>query len=79
MTPLTKLPSCAPKHYNASIASLKFTNPDLMIVRVRPDVAVQPHKPGQYSTLGLGHALGPQPRARGVPGGIVPAGIGRKN
>jgi ferredoxin--NADP+ reductase len=43
------------KHYNATITSLKFSNPDLMIVRVRPDAGVHPHRPGQYSTLGLGH------------------------
>ena len=50
------------KHYNATIASLKFANPDLMIVRVRPDTSVAPHRPGQYSTLGMGHW---EPRAPG--------------
>lgn len=43
------------KHYNATIAHLRLANPDLMIVRVRPDSGVSPHRPGQYSTLGLGH------------------------
>jgi len=42
------------KHYNASIVSIRLANPDLMILRVRPDVGVPAHRPGQYSTLGLG-------------------------
>ncbi|MBM3995935.1 MAG: ferredoxin--NADP reductase [Planctomycetes bacterium] len=42
------------KSYNATVASIAFPNEDLMIVRVRPDGGVQPHRPGQYSTLGLG-------------------------
>lgn len=43
------------KHYNATVIHLRLANPDLMIVRVRPDVGVPPHRPGQYSTLGMGH------------------------
>jgi ferredoxin--NADP+ reductase len=43
------------KHYNATIVYLKHVHEDLMIVRVRPDFPVPAHKPGQYSTLGLGH------------------------
>ncbi len=42
------------KRYNATAASLKRLHEDLMILRVRPDFPVPPHKPGQYSTLGLG-------------------------
>jgi ferredoxin--NADP+ reductase len=42
------------KHYNATVASLKLPNPDLMILRVRPDTGVHPHRAGQYSTLGMG-------------------------
>src|SRR2546430_735508 len=42
------------KYYNATIASLKLVNEDLMIARIRPDFKVPVHKPGQYSTLGLG-------------------------
>lgn len=42
------------KHYNATVVSLRLPNPDLMIVRVRPDHPVPAHQPGQYSTLGLG-------------------------
>jgi ferredoxin--NADP+ reductase len=42
------------KHYNATVASLKIVHPELMVIRVRPDFPVPPHKAGQYSTLGLG-------------------------
>ncbi|MBI3412318.1 MAG: ferredoxin--NADP reductase [Planctomycetes bacterium] len=41
--------------YNAEIASLKLVNEDLMVVRIRPDFRVPPHKAGQYTTIGLGH------------------------
>jgi ferredoxin--NADP+ reductase len=41
-------------HYNATIAHRRQAHEDLWIVRVRPDFPVPPHKPGQYSTLGLG-------------------------
>lgn len=50
------------KHYNATVASLTLGNEDLMILRVRPDGGVAPHRPGQYSTLGMGHW---EPRAPG--------------
>lgn len=43
------------KHYNATAISIRYANPDLMIIRVKPDAGVARHKPGQYSTLGLGH------------------------
>ncbi len=43
------------KRYNATVAWLHKTHSDLMILRVRPDFPVPPHKPGQYSTLGLGN------------------------
>jgi ferredoxin--NADP+ reductase len=43
------------KNYNATAASLRLANPDLMIIRIRPDFKLAPHKPGQYSTIGLGH------------------------
>lgn len=42
------------RRYNATVASLRKSNPDLMILRVRPDFPVPPHLPGQYCTLGLG-------------------------
>jgi ferredoxin--NADP+ reductase len=40
--------------YNATVVGLVKVNPDLMIIRIRPDVARPPHRPGQYTTLGLG-------------------------
>ena len=42
------------KHYNATVIALKHVHEDLVIMRVRPDFQVPDHKPGQYSTLGLG-------------------------
>jgi ferredoxin--NADP+ reductase len=43
------------KHYNATVTFLRRAQPELMIVRVRPDVPLASHKPGQYSTLGMGY------------------------
>lgn len=42
------------KHYNATVASIRLANPELMILRVKPDFAIPKYKMGQYSTLGLG-------------------------
>lgn len=43
------------KTYNATVATIKLPNEDLMILRVRPDAGVHAHRAGQYSTLGMGH------------------------
>src|SRR5439155_17777563 len=43
------------KHYNATVAWLHKPHTDLMRVWVRPDFLRPAHKPGQYSTLGLGN------------------------
>jgi ferredoxin--NADP+ reductase len=43
------------KLYNATIVKMRLANPDLMIVRIRPDFPLPIHKPGQYSTLGMGY------------------------
>lgn len=43
------------QHYNATVASLRLANPELMVLRVRPDFTIPPHKPGQYTTLGMGY------------------------
>ncbi len=40
--------------YNATVVGLRKVHGDLMILRVRPDFARPPHKPGQYTSLGLG-------------------------
>jgi ferredoxin--NADP+ reductase len=42
------------KRYNATVVALRKIHSDLMILRVRPDFPRPIHKPGQYSTLGLG-------------------------
>jgi ferredoxin--NADP+ reductase len=63
------------KHYNATVVGLRFANPDLMVIRVKPDFPLPVHKPGQYSTLGMGaweaRAPGCQEEA------IAPGGEGR--
>jgi ferredoxin/flavodoxin---NADP+ reductase len=41
-------------HYNATVAAIHSAHSDLMMVRVRPDYAIAAHKPGLYTTLGLG-------------------------
>ena len=50
------------KHYNATLVWQRRANPDLAVMRVRPDFPLAAHKPGQYCTLGLG---GWEPRAPG--------------
>ena len=43
------------RFYNATITWFRRVNPDLWIVRVRPDRRDTPLVPGQYATLGLGY------------------------
>jgi ferredoxin/flavodoxin---NADP+ reductase len=40
--------------YNATVVWLRKPNPDLMLIRIRPDKPRAPHQPGQYCTLGMG-------------------------
>jgi ferredoxin--NADP+ reductase len=49
--------------YNATVVSLRKVHSDLMVMRVRPDFPRPVHKPGQYSTLGMGFW---EPRFPGV-------------
>ena len=49
--------------YNATVVSLRRVHSDLMVMRVRPDFPRPVHKPGQYSTLGMGFW---EPRIPGV-------------
>jgi len=42
------------KTYNATVISLRFANPELMVLKVRPDFLIPTYKMGQYSTLGMG-------------------------
>jgi len=41
--------------YNATVAWMHKTHADLLILRVRPDLPLPAHLPGQYSTLGMGY------------------------
>jgi ferredoxin/flavodoxin---NADP+ reductase len=41
--------------YNATVTRLIKVHSDLLIMRVRPDSPLHPHKPGQYTALGLGY------------------------
>ncbi|MBX9584468.1 MAG: ferredoxin--NADP reductase [Gemmataceae bacterium] len=50
------------RRYNGTVVHLRRANPDLMILRVRPDFPIPAHKPGQYCSLGLGFW---EPRAEG--------------
>ena len=50
------------RRYNATVVYLHKTNPDLMVMRVRPDFPRPHHHPGQYGTLGLGYW---EPRVEG--------------
>lgn len=43
------------QNYNATITSIRAHNPDLWVMKVRPDVPGEPFAPGQYTTLGLGY------------------------
>jgi ferredoxin--NADP+ reductase len=42
-------------NYNATITWIRAHNPELWVMRVRPDEPIEPFKPGQYTTLGLGY------------------------
>lgn len=43
------------EHYNATITHIRAHNPELWVLRVKPDEPIDPFKPGQYTTLGLGY------------------------
>ncbi|MBM3980377.1 MAG: ferredoxin--NADP reductase [Planctomycetes bacterium] len=43
------------RRYNATAVYLRLLNPDLMVLRVKPDFPRPAHAPGQYCTLGLGY------------------------
>lgn len=59
------------RRYNATVVSLELINPDLMVMRVKPDFARPPHHPGQYCTLGLGYW---EPRVPGCQVEVLPPG-----
>jgi ferredoxin--NADP+ reductase len=41
--------------YNATVIWLRKAHSDLLTLRIRPDYPLPAHKPGQYSSLGLGN------------------------
>jgi ferredoxin/flavodoxin---NADP+ reductase len=43
------------RRYNGTIVWLTKPNPDLMIMRVKPDFPIPRHRAGQYCSLGLGN------------------------
>jgi ferredoxin/flavodoxin---NADP+ reductase len=43
------------RRYNGTVAWLRKPNPELLIMRVRPDFPIPPHRAGQYCSLGLGN------------------------
>lgn len=43
------------EHYNATITEIRAHNPELWVLKIRPDEPIDPFKPGQYTTLGLGY------------------------
>jgi ferredoxin--NADP+ reductase len=59
------------QRYNATIVSMRRANPDLLIVRLRPDFRLPTHKPGQYTSLGLGYW---EPRVPGCQEEHIPPG-----
>ncbi len=56
--PLLPQEECAAlraKSYNATVLDTTLVRQGLVILRIKPDAGMQPHQPGQYTTLGLGH------------------------
>ncbi len=43
------------QRYNSTVHQLTKLHSDLMVLRVKPDHPLRPHKPGQYTLLGLGN------------------------
>lgn len=43
------------RRYNGTITWMRKPNPELMVMRVRPDFPRPPHRAGQYCSLGLGY------------------------
>src|SRR3954452_18628000 len=43
------------QQYNATLVWMRKAHPDLMALRIQPDFPLPRHRPGQYSSLGLGY------------------------
>ena len=54
-TPEEQIDDLKASNYNASINHIREHNPDLWVIRIKPDEPVEPFKPGQYTTLALGY------------------------
>ena len=54
MTP-EEMTALRSQKYNATVLRLLRVHSDLLVMRVKPDFARPPHKPGQYGVLGLGY------------------------
>ena len=54
-TPGERVERLREENYNSTITSIRAHNPDLWVMKIRPDEPVEPFKPGQYTTLGLGY------------------------
>lgn len=53
--PLDQVEELRKTKYNATVVELKKAHSDLMILRVKPDKPIRPHRAGQYTLLGLGY------------------------
>jgi ferredoxin--NADP+ reductase len=61
--------------YNATVVNVRKAHSDLLAMRVRPDFPVPEHKPGQYTTLGLGYW---EPRATDCQAEVLKPGEDQK-
>src|SRR6476661_3183569 len=54
MTP-EEIADARQRRYNGTLTWLRKPNPDLLVMRVKPDFPRPPHRAGQYCSLGLGN------------------------
>lgn len=50
----TEVDSLRKRLYNAEVVDIRHPHPEMAVLRVRPDVPIQPYRAGQWTTLGLG-------------------------
>jgi ferredoxin--NADP+ reductase len=50
----TKIETLRKQLYNAEVVAIRSPQPDVAVLRVRPDQPIQPFLPGQWTQLGLG-------------------------
>ncbi|HEU4319231.1 MAG TPA: ferredoxin--NADP reductase [Acidimicrobiia bacterium] len=61
--PEDRIDALREENYNATITWIRAHNPDLWVMRIKPDEPIERFEPGQYTTLGLGYW---EPRADDV-------------